>query len=394
VKKIVVADRNAERKGIARLLPTLALLALTALPHPPALADQPRNFVSDVDGRCTLWAPSILTRNEYAVRYSGGCRNGRAEGRGKAEWLYRYAEMKVKARWEGEFRNGVFLDGQDVKGWVEPLAGDRYVVSVGKIDDARIFFVSTSPQDAPMNLCRIDRVALVLAPNADAGNEDEVQRLMRDAARHYRQACPKGSRSPNIGVFTEMIAARANGLLPNPVVFARYDAESGKLADYRNDAADAAHQTRQNAEFAQKLSETKKRFDEFSVRNKVDAWVTTRQLDENPFRWEGKTVGVVVRLDRMLARDVALVRSGLGGSSRRVQLTGITPDFPESRRAVLVAAEVGTRQPTSDGSDAGITYTTLRRVDDRVCEDESCGDWLIWSRGEQRLTWGEAYAPR
>ncbi|MDR1275740.1 MAG: hypothetical protein LBL72_05085 [Candidatus Accumulibacter sp.] len=394
MKKNAVADRGAERRGTARLLPTLALLALTALPLRPALADKPRNFVPDVDGRCTLWAPSILTRNEYAVRYTGGCKNDRAEGRGKAEWLYRYAGMKVKARWEGEFRNGVFLDGQDVKGWVEPLVGDRYVVEMGKVDDARIFFVSTSPQDAPMVLCRIDRVALVLAPNADAGDEDAVRRLMRGAARHYRQACPKGARSPNIGVFTEMIAARTNGLLPTPVVFARYDAESGELTDYRNDAADAARQERRDTEFAQKLSETKKRFDEFSKKSGIVAWVTTRQLDENPFRWEGKTVGVVVRLDRMLTRDAALVRSGLGGQSRRVQLTGITPDFPESRRAVLVAAEVGTRQPTADGSDAGITYTTLRRVGDRVCEDESCGDWLVWSRGEQRLTWGEAYAPR
>ena len=381
---------------IMRPLLPLALLALTALPLQPALADGAAGYVSDVGGRCALWAPSMLDSREYAVRYAGACRNGRAEGQGRAEWLYRHAEMKVKASWEGEFRNGVFLDGQRIKGWVEPVAGDRYVVTMGKVDDAERFFISRGPQDGPMALCRIDRVALVLGPgaDADAGDEEKVRRLMESGARFYRESCPQGSRRPDVGVFTEALAARPNGMLPNPAAQARYDADSGALLAYRNEAADQAREVRKRAEFAQRQEEARERFNEFSARNGIVAWVTTRQLDENPFRWEGKTVGVVVRLERMLARNAALVKSGLHEHGRLVQLLGITPDFPESRRAVLVAAQVGDRQRAVDGSDSAATYAILRHVDSRVCESDGCGDWLIWARGERRLTWGEAFPPR
>jgi hypothetical protein len=377
--------------GIMRLL---LLLALTALPLQPALADEPAGFVADIDGRCALWAPSMLDQREYAVRYAGACKNGRAEGRGKAEWLYRYAGMKVKASWEGEFRNGVFLDGQKIKGWVEPAAGDRYVVAMGKVDDAQLSFIGRSPQDGPMVLCRIDRVALVLGPQTDADDDDAVRRLMENAAGFYLETCPRGTRAPEVGVFTEAVAAKSNGMLPNPIAQARYNADTGRLAAYRNDAADKARAAREQAEFAQAQDEARKRFNEFSERNGIVAWVTTRQLDENPFRWEGRTVGVVVRLERMLARNAALVKSGLHERGRLVQLTGITPDFPESRRAVLIAGEVGTRQPATDGSDATVAYTTLRHVDSRACESDGCGDWLIWARGERRLTWGEPFPPR
>jgi hypothetical protein len=394
VKKSAARDRYAGRSGIARCVPILAILSLTALFPEPARAENPAGFVSDIDGRCALWAPSMLATRDYAVRYDGACRSDRAEGRGRAEWLYRYSEMKVKARWEGEFRNGVFLDGQAIEGWVEPLAGDRYIVAMGKVEDARLVFISRGPQDGPMVLCRIDRVGLVLAPNADAGKDDEVRRLMRGAARVYLTACPDGTRAPEIGVYAEAVAARPNGLLPAPIAFARYDAESGTLTAYRNDVSDAAYKTRKDAEFARAQDEVRKRFDEFSEKNRVAAWVTTRQLDENPFRWEGVTVGLVVRLERMLARDVALVSSGLRDPGRRVQLTGVTPDFPDSRHAVLVAAEVGARQPAVDGSDAATAYTTLRRVDSHVCEDAYCGDWFIWARGARRPTWGEAFTPR
>ena len=49
--------------------------------------------------------------------------------------------MKVKAAWEGEFRNGVFLDGQKIKGNVEPQSGDRYVVDMGTVSGADLRFV-------------------------------------------------------------------------------------------------------------------------------------------------------------------------------------------------------------------------------------------------------------
>lgn len=351
-------------------------------------------YTNDVDGRCQVWAPSMLGQRDYALRYRGECKNGRAEGKGKAEWLYRYAEMKVKATWEGDFRNGVFLDGQKVKGKVEPVSGDKYVVDMGKVSGADVLFISRSPQDGPMDLCRVDQVALVLGPSVAAADDEQVRRVMNEGVRAYRNACPNG-RNLRVGVFTETVSAGTHGRLPNPTASARVDDETGKLSGYSNDAASKAQREKDLAEYAGKQEAARQQFNGFSSQHGIAAWVTVQQLEENPFRWEGKTVGLVVRLERMLARDAALVRSGLRDWGPGLQLKGITPDFPESRRSVLLAARVGKRERLPEDNDHnGATYVTLNHIDSRVCERNGCGDWFIWARGDRELIWGEPYNAR
>lgn len=352
-------------------------------------------FVDDIDARCQLWAPSMLGPHDYAVRYTGACKNGRAEGKGKAEWLYRFAEMKVKSAWEGEFRNGVFLAGQTIKGSVEPVRGDRYVVDMGMLSSANVFFISRSAQDGPMELCRVDQIAIVPAPGFALADDEQAKRIMSEGAKTYREACPDGQRDVRLGIFAEPVKARANGMLPNAVASARLDAGNGNLTGYSNEASAKARQEKQQAEYAARQEEMRRLFNEFNLKNGISAWVTADQLDENPFRWEGQTVGLVVRLDRMLARDTALVRSGLRDWGRHLQLSGIAPDFPESRRSVLLAATVGKRQPLVDASDNNsATYTTLRQVDHRLCERDACAEWFIWARGDRELVWGQPYNAR
>lgn len=379
-------------------LPTLLALAATALLPAAAVAkgsSDATGYVDDLDQRCQLWAPSMLGQRDYAVRYTGSCRNGRAEGKGKAEWLYRYAEMKVKATWDGEFRNGVFLDGQKIKGSVEPYSGDRYVVAMGKVSGADLFHVARSPQDGPMDLCSVEQIALVLGSKVDAADDEAVQRVMEAGVKAFQDNCTKTSRPPNLGVFTEAIKARPNGMLPNPIASARWDSDGSKLTSYSNEAASKARQARQQAEYAQKQDEARKQFDAFSTQHRVAAWVTPQQLEENPFRWEGKTVGLVIRLERMLSRDAAFIRTAFRDWGAPLQLTGITPEFPESRRSVLLAAQVGKREKAADaGDNSSATFVTLRHVGNRPCERDGCNDWLMWTRGNNDLVWGEPYTAR
>ena len=336
----------------------------------------------------------MLGQRDYALRYRGGCKNGRADGKGKAEWLYRYAEMKVKATWEGDFRNGVFLDGQKVKGAVEPVSGDKYVVDMGSVSGADVLFISRSPQDGPLELCKVEQLALVLGPKVVAADDEQVRRVMNDGAKVYRNACPNG-RNLRVGVFTEPVKPRPNGMLPNPMANARVDDETGNLSGYSNDAAAKAQREKDQAEYAKKQEDARKQFNEFSRKQGITAWVTAQQIEENPFRWEGKTVGLVVRLDRMLTRDTALVRSGLRDWGPHLQLTGITPDFPESRRSVLLAAKVGKRERLADSNENNaVTVPTLRHLDSRVCERDGCGDWFSWARGDRELVWGEPFTAR
>ncbi len=375
-----------------------SLATALMLPASPVLAKgggDTSGFTDDLDGRCQVWAPSMLGQRDYALRYRGGCKNGRAEGKGKAEWLYRYAEMKVKASWEGEFRNGVFLDGQKVKGSVEPYAGDNYVVAMGNVPGAELFYISRSAQDGPLELCRVDQIALVLGSKVDVTDDTAVQRVMEAGIKAYQNDCSKGSRYPNVGIFTEAIKARPNGMLPNPVANARYDSDNNRLNGYSNDAANKARQARQQAEFGQKQDDVRKQFNAFSSKHGISAWVTAQQLEENPFRWEGKTVGVVVRLDRMLTRDTALVRGALRDWGPGLQLRDITPDFPDSRRSVLLAARVGKRERLpEDNEQNAASFVTLNHIDSKTCERSGCSDWFIWARGDRELVWGDPYTAR
>ena len=376
------------------LIVLLSLAALLPAPAPAKGSADVTGYTRDLDGRCQVWAPSMLGQQEYALRYRGACKNGRAEGKGKAEWLYRYAELKVKATWDGEFRNGVFLDGQKVKGSVTPVQGDRYVVEMGAVDGARLFFVSRSPQDQPMALCEVEEVGAVLGPGMAPADDARVRRVMEGAGRAFHAVCPRVGREVRIGVHAEPIEPRPNGMLPNPMAVASFSPGAGELSDYSNESASKAREERQHADYDRKRDEVRRRFDEFSRKHGIAAWVTVKQLDENPFRWEGKTVGVVVRLDRMLARDSALVQTGLRDWGPPVVLTGISPDFPGSDRTVLVAAVVGKREPLPGSESREVTYSTLRHLESRSCELAGCADWFIWARGPRELVWGEPYRGR
>ena len=261
------------------------ILALTLAPAGLALAGKgsadTTGFTDDVDGRCQVWAPSMLGQRDYALRYHGSCRNGRADGKGKAEWLYRYAEMKVKASWEGDFRNGVFLDGQKIKGSIEPVSGDKYVVDMGSVSGADVLFISRSPQDGPLELCKVEQVALVLGPKVVAADEEQVKRVMNDGAGVYRKTCPNG-RNLRVGVFTEPVKPRPNGMLPNPVASARVDDETGNLSGYSNEAAAKAQREKDQAEYAKKQEDARKQFNEFSRKQGITAWVTAQQIEGKP----------------------------------------------------------------------------------------------------------------
>jgi hypothetical protein len=378
--------------------PLVLLFALSLIPIASAMAkghDNETGFTEDVDKRCQVWAPSMLGSYDHALRYKGGCKNGHADGKGKAEWLYRWSEMKVKAAWEGEFRNGVFLGDQKIKGAIEPMSGDRYAVEMGSIPGADVVFLSTSPQDGPMALCKVDQLALVLGARIPPADDEQVKRIMVDGAKLYRGACPQGNGNLNLGVYTEALRPLANGREPRPMASARVETDSGKLTGYSNEASAKAQREKQQAEFTVKQDETRKKFNDFSKRNGIVSWVTTQQLDENPFRWEGKVVGVVVRLERMVSRDSALVRSGLRDWSPSVLLDGITPDFPESKETVLIAARIGKRQALADKNPNDTSsYTALHAIESKTCEQHGCSDWFIWARGDRGLVWGEPFTPR
>ncbi len=161
-----------------------------------------------------------------------------------------------------------------------------------------------------------------------------------------------------------------------------------------NNASSHLRSQQRGAQQAANLATERKRFDDFSKRNGISVWVTASQLSADPFKYEGKVVGLIVQLDPMETWDTALDTGAIEDDGGKVQLHGINPDFPDSSHSVLMAVKVGQREPLAGSDDKIPVFTGIARMDSATCSEEGCGDWLEWSySGGSRIQWGAPYTP-
>lgn len=95
------------------LVVTVALSGSVLMAVLPALAGE---FVADAKTGCQIWNPN--PQLEEAVNWSGSCPQGRAEGRGIAQWLKAGAPYETD---EGEWR-----DGRQIGAGKQSWSGGRY----------------------------------------------------------------------------------------------------------------------------------------------------------------------------------------------------------------------------------------------------------------------------
>ena len=375
------------------MAPKSLIIVSTLLACSSALADNlpatQRGYLAADAKECKVWGPSTLAAGDYIPHYTGPCVKGFAEGKGKVDWMFRYSEGRTKASWSGAFRHGVYIGDQTLSGEPVPMGGDRYLMPVGKITGGTLAVVATSPQDGNANLCNADSINVEVATSVAQSDDDAMKKVFGAVAERYGQLC-KQFRGLRLQAFNVPMQVDDNGRLPQPFAEARLD-QGGTPGGYSNHLADQARQKARQADAAKNQLEARKMFDAFSRSNHVTAWVTTEQLDKNPFKYEGQVVGVIVRMDRMLTRDTAVVRSGMQGYGSEILLQSITPDFPGEEHTVLLAAKVGKREPLPDG---GGTFTALAKVDTRPCTRDGCSDWLVWLHNSDPFNWGEPYKPQ
>ncbi|MDR3298891.1 MAG: hypothetical protein LBU43_02525 [Candidatus Accumulibacter sp.] len=355
----------------------LCAIALCAAPAQAALAEG--GYFSAQNAQCAVWAPAVLNKSsEVILNYQGECKNGRAEGKGKAIWSVRYAgQILEKAVWEGTFGNGVFLKDYPIQE-ITPLPNDKYIISTGAVENAKLVFLSTGAQDGTVGLCFVDSLNLQLAtdtPTATLLNDVKMEKLFRAAFAHYRQHCPKATVRFDMGIHTRTFAPLADGRFPNPAIQARANPASGEIDNYYNQLAYEAEQDK-----------ARERFRAFNRKHGIQAWASLKQLEDNPFRWEGKTVGVIVRLDKMLTRDSALITTATRSDWANAWLTAIPPDFPDNGASILIAARVGERQTPPEFSHP---LLTLHHLESHPCKVVTCADWIV---DLQDIKWGEPFA--
>jgi len=367
-----------------------ALLLAVSVLAAPALANNPgSSYVTANDAGCKVWAPSGLATSDYVPRYSGACKDGRAQGKGKLEWLLRYAELKPKAIWDGYFENGVFVGDAPSIAHIDPMPGDQYLVRLGALKGGgQLTLVDTSPQTGPMALCPAHTLAVFLDGTA-ATDDDAVKRLMQNAAQRYRVVCPSSLGNPLLEAYDVAIDINDKGRIPISIARARMEWPGSDISAYNNSASEAARIKQSQTAAQDRLAKSREQFDAFSHQNGIVTWVTAQQLDANPFKYEGKVVGIVVAMNRMLTRERALVDNATNEAGGTVQLAGITPDFPDRQHPVLVAARVGKRSAVQEAG--GEEYTTIQKLAVLPCSLSDCSDLLGWQRGPNRINWGEPY---
>ncbi len=344
---------------------------------------------------CQVWVPLQLHAPDYVPRYTGACKDGKGNGKGSLQWLYAYAEMRPKTTWQGFFQDGVYVGDNALNHPVEPQPrSNDYWIRLGAIGAGEVVLVAQNDSDGRLDLCAPSLIALSLNSRTQPSDDTAVRQAIKDAAARVQVACPQPKHNgTQVNVYTVPYRLDASNHRPQPVADANMNWSDGSISGYSNRAANEAKSREMTNTRNANSAASRARFDEFTRRNGITYWVTVDQLDKNPFKYEGKTVGVIVQLDRMLTANAALVEGGMEDDGGSAQLHGITPDFPGDRKSVLLAARVGKREAPADGSSGSLTYTGLSRVAMEPCTRSGCFDWLQWTAREEDIHWGQPYTP-
>lgn len=382
------------------LLPVLASAAL--LP----MAAHAAEFVTSIDsGNCAVWGPWSLGDDKQPMRYQGPCVKGKAEGRGKAQWLnpYRFKDGKeeVDATWEGTFRQGVFIGDQPFKGKLDAWRSNLVLSERGSVGEARALWVHQAPSQGPVKLCEIERVALLVPEGFKLEDDNLVQARMRSAHEAVVAACPSNApfRAVDVVLWRAPLVADEKGQEPLTLAKGAVVLDNGKPAEvraYRNEASEAVRQKQAQAERASKREQARQAFHRFSAEHKVQIWLTTTQADKDPFKWQGKTVAMTVKLERMLSPTAAWVSDADRSSYRysSMLLKGINSDtFGKLDTAVVVGQLDGIKKAADlgvTGSNDSLEASTLNVVHSRPCEQRQCMEWFGWDVHKE-MTWGEPF---
>ena len=377
----------------AALIAATAMVALAA--SFPATAQRQGNtqWAANAPGStCKVWGPSTLIsaggdQSDYLIRYQGACKDGVANGRGTATWLYRWAEGKVHSSWAGNFVDGIFVGQQPVRR-VTGLPGDRFLIPL-EGSAPRVLLLSRSEQTGALEMCKIEKVYMEAGTGTNAlalDDDDATKAALSRAVDTVRKQCPQAGRLL-LEVYAGPVQADANGRIQNPLVSAGVRENESAVTSYTNRASDARRRATQAAQRAEQDSASRTRFMDFSRRHGLSTWALTSQLDENPFLFSGQRVGVMLRLERMISPTQAVVRDVRERAGGMLLVSGVTPETFRGTYAV-VAATVAPQRVKLDSDYRG-EITELQAVEALPCIERYCAEWTGWMRLGEPLDWGK-----
>ncbi|MGE0151978.1 MAG: hypothetical protein AB7R90_05120 [Reyranellaceae bacterium] len=358
-------------------------------------AAPPRPLI-DPAARCGVFAPAAIARPYPHLKWSGACRDGLADGKGVASFAAT-AQSPPNKRWEGHFRHGFFVGDAALRGAIVPL-GDRAALielAHNAPQDGTVWLHARLPHDgAPLERCGSGTAELAVEAPADlvASDEARLRGMMQRAILAYRQACPaplplllavveQGKRAAlGVGSFAGATDVVARASL-------RQGAPADAIHDFRNVATGESDQGRRGQAIEdrrrQERADSRRNWQDFSRAHGVALWVTPRQLDANPFRYQGRIVAFPSRFVRMLAPGTALLRDDRWGA---VMVSGLPDDLLQDKSVAVIAGRAGARKSLPH---ARQEIASVEAVAWQLCRRAGCADYLDWIDAERKFAWGE-----
>ena len=340
-------------------------------------------------GDCEVLASGQLRSNDYIASYQGGCKAGKADGQGKAEWRLRYATNAAPIVWQGRFVQGVFLSEREVRG-ARRVEGSRVLLDLGPLSGpakgGHLWAESQVDGRLPAQACKpISLQVSTTGPLADDG----VARQWLDAAyQRWLAMCgppeapARGSRYLRLQLHEgNDWAPDRYGNLSGGVVQAvtRLDAQAAapEWQQYTNRAA----QQRANAEREQRraaeLQANERRLRDFAQATGARRFVTLEALRQNPFRFGDEVLLVDLHLVEARTPTEAVVRGTGRDGWRGGALQGAIASWDDRARIAAVRVKGRSSEEATQGA------LLLQLIDSRVCGEPGCDDYLRMPNGRR-----------
>lgn len=364
-----------------------ASMALAAGLSTGAQAAQHRDAASG----CTVIAPAYLASSDYKFSYQGACRNGLADGQGKAIWTLTNAPQK-REEWAGRFSAGVYLPEPSDGLKARALRGDDVLFDLGPLPklqgmSPRLAVEATSELTQYADPCKPTTLLVLQADGAAIAQDDVAQQLLRSALDKLKARCgddrlrergrPGGERThvrvravPQAELETDQYGNVKGVIAEGSLAF-----EAGKgFMQYSNEAASQQRQRKAREERDAERKANAERLKDFAKPAGATVWVSLQALAQNPFRYQGQVVLTAASLDEVIAPNRARML-GIGGgyatAFASLEGEGIAQWAPGSR---VLAVRVLGRLPDTDAELPRVLQ--LQLVSQLPCEQRDCGDRL------------------
>ena len=378
------------------------LLAL-ALLFPSAAIAEPGTLAAQGSG-CKMIAKKRYLDPSLVLTWSGGCAGGFLDGQGTADIVS--ASGVIQNRLIGYFRQGVYLGETRHDDAIEVLSGDLYLLRLGSLDSGTEIWqpVKLNHSDHAVRACpRALFEMLALLPDTAAADDEAGQRalaieagalLFQRCGAYYQAALEIVPRDHATVLHDDWRGAEFNPLWAEMILTHPQGQQQAEVTQFTNfalerqEAAQLAAETEAwDADRDARRQDSAQRFLEFTRDNGVEYWASVNDIDENPYRYQGKMVAVPFALGRMADATTA-IGEGFGWSWGRIFVAGLPRGFFDERTWAVVAGIV--QEPeTRDVRGGDWTLAVVYSQDALLCAHETCSELFAWMRGRDDLfEWG------